>query len=177
MAGVVESKKAVFAESTPDPSTLPLDSPLVQAMATCHSLIRLKGELTGNPLDVKLFEAIGWVRTDALHLSRDSPTSIIFTQELTENSQGGVNPDYGMATPTLVSPPKHSRGGAGGGRGHKVNAPSNLEIAVLKTYPFDSAVQRMTVITKKKGSPVFNVYVKGAPEKVASLCRPETSKT
>ena len=68
------------------------------------------------------------------------------------------------------------RGGAGGGRGHKVNAPSNLEIAVLKTYPFDSAVQRMTVITKKKGSPVFNVYVKGAPEKVASLCRPETSK-
>ena len=56
------------------------------------------------------------------------------------------------------------------------NAPSNLEIAVLKTYPFDSAVQRMTVITKKKGSPVFNVYVKGAPEKVASLCRPETSK-
>ena len=35
----------------------------------------------------------------------------------------------------------------------------------------------MTVITKKKGSPVFNVYVKGAPEKVASLCRPETSKS
>ena len=61
LAGVVESKKSVFCESTPDPSTLPLDSPLVQAMATCHSLIRLKGKLTGNPLDVKLFEAIGWV--------------------------------------------------------------------------------------------------------------------
>jgi len=153
LAGVVESKKSVFCESTPDPSTLPLDSPLVQAMATCHSLIRLKGKLTGNPLDVKLFEAIGW--------------------ELTENTSGGINPDYGIDTPTLVSPPKHSRSSQRGPRS-SANAPSNLEIAVLKTYPFDSAVQRMTVITKKKGSPVFNVYVKGAPEKVASLCRPET---
>jgi cation-transporting ATPase 13A3/4/5 len=46
---------------TPDPVTMPLDSHLIQAMATCHSLIKLKGNLTGNPLDVKLFEAIDWV--------------------------------------------------------------------------------------------------------------------
>ena len=45
-----------------DPTLIPLDSPLVQAMATCHSLIKLQGTLTGNPLDVKLFEAIEWVR-------------------------------------------------------------------------------------------------------------------
>jgi cation-transporting ATPase 13A3/4/5 len=32
----------------------------------------------------------------------------------------------------------------------------------------------MTVVTKKKGAPQFDVYVKGAPEKVASLCKPET---
>jgi cation-transporting ATPase 13A3/4/5 len=69
----------------------------------------------------------------------------------------------------LVSPPKGSRNG-----GHFKSAPSNLEIACLKTYPFDSAVQRMTVVTKKKGAPQFDVYVKGAPEKVASLCKPET---
>jgi magnesium-transporting ATPase (P-type) len=55
-------------------------------------------------------------------------------------------------------------------------APSNLEIALLKTYPFDSAVQRMTVISKKKGANHYDVYVKGAPEKVAGLCKPETSK-
>ncbi len=55
-------------------------------------------------------------------------------------------------------------------------APSNLEIAVLKTYPFDSAVQRMTVVTKKKGSQNFVVFIKGAPEKVASLCKPETGR-
>ena len=84
-----------------------------------------------------------------------------------------MNPDYGIPTPTLVSPPKGQRNGAG----VKSAAPSNLEIAILKTYPFDSAVQRMTVVTKKKGSSHFDIFVKGAPEKVASLCRPETGGT
>lgn len=134
-------------DMVPDPTTLPPDSPLVYAMASCHSLIKLNGELTGNPLDIKLFEAIEW--------------------ELKEQFNAGVNYDYGVPTPTLVSPPKRPRGGHSG-------APSNLEIACLKTYPFDSAVQRMTVVTKKKGAPHFEVFVKGAPEKVASLCKPET---
>lgn len=93
-------------------------------------------------------------------------------QELTEQHNRGVNADYGLPTPTLVSPPKALRPGMQ----HVKSAPSNLEIAVLKTYPFDSAVQRMTVVTKKKGAPQFDVYVKGAPEKVASLCKPETSE-
>ena len=93
----------------------------------------------------------------------------------------GVNAAYGVVTPTLVSPPKGARGGGGGMgshhvAGHMKMAPSNLEIAVLKTYPFDSAVQRMTVITKKKGAQQFDVYVKGAPEKVASLCKQETGE-
>ncbi len=134
-----------------DPTTLPSDCPLVYAMATCHSLIKLNGELTGNPLDVKLFEAIEW--------------------EMKEQFNAGVNPDYGIPTPTLVSPPKRSRNSA---NSVVFSSPSNLEIACLKTYPFDSAVQRMTVVTKKKGAPHFDVFVKGAPEKVASLCQAET---
>ena len=84
----------------------------------------------------------------------------------------GVNPEFGMATPTLVSPPKGARSNGG----HIRTGPSNLEIAILKTYPFDSAVQRMTVVTKKKGCQNFVVYVKGAPEKIASICKPETSE-
>ena len=90
-------------------------------------------------------------------------------QELKDQYSAGVNPDYGIPTPTLVSPPKGQRNGGG-----MKMAPSNLEIAVLKTYPFDSAVQRMTVVTKKKGASHFDIFVKGAPEKVTSLCKPET---
>ena len=104
--------------------------------------------------------------------------NVPFTQDLKEQPGQGVNPDYGLATPTLVSPPKAKGGGPGrgGANGPKLSSSSNLEIALLKTYPFDSAVQRMTVVTKKKGAQHFDVYVKGAPEKVASLCKPETSE-
>lgn len=83
-----------------------------------------------------------------------------------------MNVDYGLPTPTLVGPPKGGRGSSGPAR----SAPSNLEIAVLKTYPFDSSVQRMTAVTKKKGATNFNIFIKGAPEKVASLCKPETGE-
>jgi hypothetical protein len=30
-------------------------------MATCHSLVKINGELTGYPMDIKLFESIDWV--------------------------------------------------------------------------------------------------------------------
>ena len=43
-----------------DPSHLP-PSPFVWAMATCHSLTLIDGELKGDPLDVQMFEAIKWV--------------------------------------------------------------------------------------------------------------------
>ena len=34
----------------------------ISAMATCHSLTMMEGELNGDPLDLKMFEATGWVR-------------------------------------------------------------------------------------------------------------------
>ena len=62
LKGVVESRTTGLGDMVDDPTLLALDSHLVQAMATCHSLIKLKGKITGNPLDVKLFEALEWVR-------------------------------------------------------------------------------------------------------------------
>ncbi len=61
LAGVCESRGGRFCETQADPTQLPQDSLFLQAMAVCHSLIKLRGELTGNPLDVKLFQAIEWV--------------------------------------------------------------------------------------------------------------------
>merc|ERR1719242_1661190 len=152
LAGVCETRDGQFQESATDPLTLPTDSLLVQTMASCHSLVKIEGELTGYPMDIKLFEAINW--------------------ELTEQRHSGSNPDYGLPTPTLVSPPKGSKNNSSGKPGGF--APSNLEIALFKQYPFDSAVQRMTVVAKKKGAQYYSVFIKGAPEKVASFCRSET---
>lgn len=36
-------------------------SHFVACMATCHSLTKIEGQLSGDPLDLKMFEATGWV--------------------------------------------------------------------------------------------------------------------
>lgn len=42
-------------------NTLDVQSPLIQAMATCHSLTRIDGQITGDPLDLVMFNSIDWV--------------------------------------------------------------------------------------------------------------------
>lgn len=37
-------------------------SPFVACMASCHSLTTIEGQLSGDPLDLKMFSATGWVR-------------------------------------------------------------------------------------------------------------------
>lgn len=49
-------------------------------------------------------------------------------------------------------------------------------IAVLHQFPFSSALQRMTVIVQEMGGDRL-AFMKGAPEKVASFCQPETVPT
>ncbi|XP_042868146.1 polyamine-transporting ATPase 13A3-like isoform X2 [Penaeus japonicus] len=71
--------------------------------------------------------------------------------------------DYGMVTLLRVQPPP----------GADV-LPEEHEVAVLKTFPFESKEQRTTVITRRRNSPAIEVFIKGAPEKVASLCHPDT---
>nr|XP_019578729.1 PREDICTED: probable cation-transporting ATPase 13A4 isoform X2 [Rhinolophus sinicus] len=49
-------------------------------------------------------------------------------------------------------------------------------IAILHQFPFSSALQRMTVIVQELGGDQL-AFMKGAPEKVASFCQPETVPT
>jgi len=56
----VEDRK--FLPVTEEPRSLPLDSKMVVGMATCHSLTIIERELSGDPLDLKMFNSINWVR-------------------------------------------------------------------------------------------------------------------
>ncbi|XP_074046718.1 putative cation-transporting ATPase 13A5 isoform X3 [Macrotis lagotis] len=47
-------------------------------------------------------------------------------------------------------------------------------VAILHQFPFSSGLQRMSVITQQTGRDHLDAYMKGAPEMVASFCRPET---
>jgi len=44
-----------------DPTQLLPRDPIVVAMATCHSLTLIGGELSGDPLDISMFQSISWV--------------------------------------------------------------------------------------------------------------------
>ncbi|ERL90783.1 hypothetical protein D910_08129, partial [Dendroctonus ponderosae] len=48
------------------------------------------------------------------------------------------------------------------------------QIAIVKQFQFASALQRMCVIVRSPQQPNFEVFCKGSPEKILSLCRPQS---
>jgi magnesium-transporting ATPase (P-type) len=48
------------------------------------------------------------------------------------------------------------------------------ELAIVKRFDFESALQRMSVVVKNLKDNTFRCYVKGSPEKMRDLCHPES---
>nr|XP_045005281.1 polyamine-transporting ATPase 13A3 isoform X2 [Jaculus jaculus] len=131
-------------------------SQFVACMATCHSLTKIEGVLSGDPLDLKMFEAIGWVLEEA-------------TEEETAL--------HNRIMPTVVRPPKQllpESTPAGNQEMELFELPAIYEIGIVRQFPFSSALQRMSVVARVLGDKKMDAYMKGAPEVIASLCKPET---
>ncbi|XP_043926231.1 polyamine-transporting ATPase 13A3 [Protopterus annectens] len=131
-------------------------SQFVACMATCHSLTKIEGELSGDPLDLKMFEATGWILEEATE------------EETTLHNQ---------MMPTVVRPPtqflpKHQP--ATNQDMELYELTTRYEIGIVRQFPFSSALQRMVVVARILGEKKMEVYLKGAPEVVASLCKKET---
>uniref|UniRef100_A0AAV2KZ63 Cation-transporting P-type ATPase N-terminal domain-containing protein n=1 Tax=Knipowitschia caucasica TaxID=637954 RepID=A0AAV2KZ63_KNICA len=132
-------------------------SQFVGCMATCHSLTKIEGQLSGDPLDLKMFEATGW-----------------FLEEATEEETSLHN----RIMPTVVRPPKQLLP-----QDAPLTAEDNMElyelssayeIGIVRQFPFSSALQRMSVVARLLGEKRMDAYMKGAPEVVASLCKHNT---
>uniref|UniRef100_A0A8C0C5E7 Cation-transporting ATPase n=1 Tax=Balaenoptera musculus TaxID=9771 RepID=A0A8C0C5E7_BALMU len=67
--GVVPLKGQEFLPLVPEPRRLPM-GPLLRALATCHTLSRLRDTPVGDPMDLKMVESTGWVRRP----SRSAPS-------------------------------------------------------------------------------------------------------
>ncbi|KAK8405761.1 hypothetical protein O3P69_001925 [Scylla paramamosain] len=152
--GVLEVKGTRLGSPVMDMSTINYSSHLMAAMASCHSLTYLHGTLTGDPLDVKMFEATKWT--------------------LEEPAPGSTN--YDQVTPTIVKPshqetymdpPRHS---------DMIETPFQVpyEIGIVRQFPFSSSTQRMSVIVRVLGQQQMDLYVKGAPEVIMNLCVSES---
>nr|XP_056706230.1 polyamine-transporting ATPase 13A3 [Euleptes europaea] len=137
-------------------SKLLVKSPFVACMAACHSLTKIEGVISGDPLDLKMFEATGWILEEAteeetaLH-NRIMPTVVRPPKQLLPEPQPAANKDLEL-----------------------FELPATYEIGIVRQFPFSSALQRMCVVARALGQKKMDAYVKGAPEVVAGLCKPET---
>lgn len=50
----------------------------------------------------------------------------------------------------------------------------DLQYGVIKQFTFSSGLQRMSVVARRLNGQNFELYTKGAPEMIASLCKPDT---
>ncbi|KAL3862275.1 hypothetical protein ACJMK2_008256, partial [Sinanodonta woodiana] len=149
MKAVVRTLNYRFEPEIVDTSRIP-KGPLQVAMATCHSLTIINGILSGDPLELIMFNAIGW------QLEEPGPEETRFD----------------MICPTIVRPKPPDLVQNTVANDSYMTATE--EIGIVRQFTFSSSLQRMSVIVRKLGGKVFELYTKGAPEMVASLCKPET---
>ena len=121
---------------------------VIKALASCHSLTRINGEITGDPLDVKMFESTKWDFLDD-HLQATS------FEQITPVAKQHIDESLVFTDEFL-----------------RVN---ETEIAIVKQFTFSSALLRMSVLCKTLRTDYMEVFTKGAPEKIKSLCRENTS--
>lgn len=119
---------------------------MLEAMASCHSITRIHGDLAGDPLDCKMFEFTKW------ELIEQNP-------EETEN--------FDSLAPTIVRPP-------GNNKPETLEIAESTEIGIIKQFPFSSSLQRMSVVVRALNRSNFTLYCKGSPEKIAEMCKPDT---
>eukprot|EP00794_Sanderia_malayensis_P015960 gene15960-17566_t len=152
--GTIVSENGIFQDVVEDVSDVELCE-AVYCMSTCHSLTYIDGQLTGDPLDMKMFETTGW--------QLEEPSSIEETER------------YQCLVPTIVKPKRNLCTP----NDHYETSLLDIdkmpvEIAILKQFTFSSELQRMSVIAQRLGKPTFDAYVKGSPEMISKLCIQES---
>ncbi|KAI1437265.1 hypothetical protein GGR50DRAFT_645603 [Xylaria sp. CBS 124048] len=125
-------------------------------MATCHSLRSVDGDLVGDPLDLKMFEFTGWLFEECPHGGGD--------QE--DDEASGLFPSITRPPPApLYETDEYAN----------INGANPLlELGVLRSFEFVSQLRRASVIVRAFGQQRGDIYVKGAPECMRDICRPES---
>ncbi|KAI8818351.1 uncharacterized protein EV422DRAFT_621882 [Fimicolochytrium jonesii] len=157
---------------------------IVCVMATCHSIKVVNDELIGDPMDLKMFEFTGW------NIDEGGNVEVLNSgRPLSAKQKGGV----------IVRPPdsvefQRAEWDVNGTGSHKPTKKTYTELEVIKSFEFVSTLRRMSVIVRRlrydeaptatangrstAHSPTadkeFEVFVKGAPEIMRSICTPES---
>lgn len=75
-------------------------------MATCHSLRIVDGELIGDPLDVKMFQFIGWSFEEGSHNAADIEMDRDYGSPSIARPPADFSPDYNDPDPIVSCSPE-----------------------------------------------------------------------
>ncbi|KAJ6654962.1 hypothetical protein lerEdw1_006433 [Lerista edwardsae] len=157
--GFVQAQDGRFQQPGTDARAPSLSSSsFVAAMAACHALTTIGGRLSGDPLELKMFEATGWI----LEEPTEEETAL-----------------HDQIQPTVVHPPHQAPSEPPGGAAEDEDLLEFMklhQIGILVRFPFSSSLQRMSVVARTLGEKRLMAYTKGAPETVVGLCRKETGE-
>jgi cation-transporting ATPase 13A2 len=170
-----------FGELLDDVHDLPLGrdkATFLYALATCHQLKVVDGEVIGDPLDVKMFQFTRWTIEEG---------SVAGTGKIKERGTREEGARSAALVQTIVRPPGSAqfrvedalKGNAKVrryncvkwcGRRRVAQHAHFLEFGVIRTFEFVSQLRRMSVIVKRLKSASMEIYVKGAPEVMLEIC-------
>lgn len=142
---VVPVENQTFQVPVKQVDTLPYNT-FVSGLVSCHSLTIIDKQIVGDPLDLKMFESTKWTMEE---------------QDVADSS------NFHMLFPTVVKPPKN----------YSVeyqNVEEDLQIGIIREFPFSSSSQRMGVIIRKLGAQHFEYYSKGSPEMILNFVKKES---
>ncbi|KAF8893975.1 hypothetical protein BD779DRAFT_1504591 [Infundibulicybe gibba] len=151
-----------FGELLDDVHDLPLGTAkatFLHALATCHSLKMVDDEVIGDPLDVKMFGFTRWT----LEEGRVAGTGVI-------KAKSGSAVEQTALVQTVVRPPGSAQFRLEDALKGAAKHAHFLELGVIRTFEFVSALRRMSVVVKRLKSSSMEIYVKGAPEVMAEIC-------
>ncbi|XP_071772764.1 polyamine-transporting ATPase 13A2 isoform X1 [Centroberyx gerrardi] len=146
--GVMEAGAAGFSQLVPEPRLLP-PGPMLSGLACCHTVALLGGQPLGDPLELKMIESTDW------------------TLQEPEGDRTALDSEFGgHRVLAVMRPPAQQLQPEG--------SSTSEAAAIVRRFPFSSALQRMSVVTVAPGGHPALAFIKGAPEMVASLCLKET---
>ena len=116
----------------------------------------MKDKLVGDPIDVKMFEALGWYMKENDASNGEHNLDPLVLNYIRPNAEEDIEIRLQNNESILQS------------------LKGKYALGIVKRFDFSSKLQRMTTISKNINEDYFKAFCKGSPEKVKDLCKPET---
>ena len=123
----------------------------IECLACCHCLTYFNGNLIGDPVDVKMFESVGWIIKENIKSENDKNFNPLILDYIKPKSEEELDGSFQG---------KNKEG---------ENIKTKYEIGIVKRFNLDSNLRRMTIIGKNPNENFFKVYCKGSPEMIRLL--------